>query len=85
MYWRSKESLTNVGHYIRTKIWTKGAFLVKDDRVLKGPLGRSLRLFPRTAHSGHLLHRPPLCYACFARSLRLQARSLTSPTPLRGS
>ena len=22
MYWRSKESLTNVGHYIRTKIWT---------------------------------------------------------------
>ena len=30
---------------------TKGAFLVKDDRVLKGPLGCSLRSFARTAHS----------------------------------
>ena len=31
----------------------EGAFLVKDDRVLKGPLGRSLRSFARTAHSIH--------------------------------
>ena len=29
----------------------QGAFLVTDNRVLKGPLGRSLRLFARTAHS----------------------------------
>ena len=34
---------------------TKGAFLVKDDRVLKGSLGRSLRSFARIAHSAHLL------------------------------
>ena len=33
----------------------KGAFLVKDDSVLKGPLGRSLRSFARTAHSAYLL------------------------------
>ena len=46
---------------------SKGAFLVKDDRVLKGPLSRSLRLFARTAH--------------FARSLRSQACSLTLLTP----
>ena len=51
---------------------TKGAFLVKDDRVLKGPLGRSLRSFACTAHSAH-----SLCYARLARSLRSGARSLT--------
>ena len=31
----------------------KGAFLVKDDRVLKGPLGRSLCSITRTSHSAH--------------------------------
>ena len=58
--------------------WIKGAFLVKDDRVLKGPLGRSLRSFARTAHS---LRSAPLCSACFARSLCSRARSLTLLTP----
>ena len=48
---------------------------------LKGPLGRSLRLFARTAHSAHSLRSAPLCYARFARSLRSRARSLTSLTP----
>ena len=61
--------------------FSKGAFLVKDDRVLKGPLGRSLRLFARTAHSAHSLRSAPLRYARFARSLRSRARSLTSLTP----
>ena len=28
-----------------------GVFLVKEDRVLKGPLGRSLRSFSHSAHS----------------------------------
>ena len=32
-----------------------GAFLVRDNRVFNGPLGRSLRSFVRTAHSAHLL------------------------------
>jgi len=47
-------------------VLTCGAFLVKDDRVLKGPLGRSLRSFACTAHSAHSLCSAPLCYARFA-------------------
>ena len=53
----------------------------RDNRVLKGPLGRSLRSFARTAHSAHSLRSAPLRYARFAHSLRSQARSLTSLTP----
>ena len=64
-----------------SKLCTKGAFLVKDDRVLKGPLGRLLRLFTRTAHSAHLLRSAPLCYSRVAPSLRSRARSLTFLTP----
>ena len=67
----------------------KGAFLVKDDRVLKGPLGRSLCSFVRTAHSAHSFRSASLRfatlallrYARFARLLRSRARSLTSLTP----
>ena len=43
-----------------------GPVSTRDNRVLKGPLGRSLRLFARTAHSAHSLHSAPLCYARFA-------------------
>ena len=60
------------------------AFLVRDNWVFNGPLGRSLRSFARTAHSAHsahLLRSAPLCYACFACSLRSRACSLTLPTP----
>ena len=46
----------------------KGAFLVKEDRVLKGPLGRSLRSFARTAHSAHLL-RKGFALLCLLRLL----------------
>ena len=60
---------------------SKGAFLVADNRVFNGPLGRSLRSFARTAHSAHSLRSAPLRYARFARSLRSRARSLTSLTP----
>ena len=42
-----------------------------------GPLGRSQRSLARTAHSAHLLHSAPLCYA---RLLHSRARSLTSLT-----
>ena len=49
-----------------------GAFLVKDDRVLKGPLGRSLRSFARTAHSAALR------FALLARSIHGLAHSLCS-------
>ena len=45
---------------LKVSATTKGAFLVKDDRVLKGPLGRSLRSFARTAHSAHSLRSAPL-------------------------
>ena len=62
-------------------IMTQGAFLVRDNRILNGPLGRSLRSFARTAHSAHSLCSTPLRYARFARSLRSRARSLTSFTP----
>ena len=58
-----------------------GAFLVKDDRVLKGPLGRSLRLFTCTAHSAHSLCSAPLRSARFTRLPHSWAHSLTSLTP----
>ena len=35
----------------------------RDNRVLKGPLGRSLCLFARIAYSAHLLHSVLLPYA----------------------
>ena len=54
----------------------------RDNRVFNWPLGRSLHLFARTAHSAHSLCSAPLCYARFARSLHSRARSLTSLTPL---
>ena len=34
-----------------TKTLSKGAFLVRDNRIFNGPLGRSLRSFARTAYS----------------------------------
>ena len=40
---------------------SKGAFLVRDNRVLNGPLGCSLRLFARTAHYIHSPLSTPLC------------------------
>ena len=63
---------------------TLGAFIVTDNHVLNGPLGRLLRSFACTAHSPHLLFSAPLCYARFARLLHLRARSLTLLTPLWG-
>ena len=41
-------------------IMTQGAFLVRDNRILNGPLGRSLRSFAGTAHSAHSLRSAPL-------------------------
>ena len=41
----------------------KGAPLVRDNRVLKGPLGRSLRSFAYAAHSAHSLCSASLFYA----------------------
>ena len=55
-----------------------GPVSTSDNRILKGPLGRSLRSFARTAHS---LHSAPLRYTRFAHSLHSRARSLTSLTP----
>ena len=63
------------GGQMRTT-FTMGAFLVKDDRVLKGPLGRSLRSFARTAYSAHLLRIATL--ASLARSIHGLAYSLRS-------
>ena len=58
-----------------------GPVSTRDNRVWKGPLGRSLRSFARTAHSAHSLRSAPLRSARFARSLRSQARSLTLLSP----
>ena len=52
----------------------KRAFLVNDDRVLNGPLGRSLRSFARTAHSAHSAHS--LHSALFTGSLTHFVHSL---------
>ena len=38
---------------------SKGGFLVRDNRVLNGPLSRLLRSFTRTAHSTHSLRSAP--------------------------
>ena len=67
--------------FVTMTLLNKGPVSTRDNRVLKGPLGRSLRLFARTAHSAHLLRSAPLRCARFARSLRSRARSLTSLTP----
>ena len=60
----------------RASLAYKGAFLVKEDRVLKGPLGSSLRSFARTAHSAHSLRNTTL--ASLARSVHGLAHSLRS-------
>ena len=52
-----------------------GPVSTRDNRVLKGPLGRSLRSFARTAHSAHSLRSAPLRYARFA-TLASLARSV---------
>ena len=52
---------------MKTEKWeriTKGAFLVIDNRVSNGPLGRLQSSFTRTAHSAHWLR-----YARFTGSL----------------
>ena len=56
-----------------------------DNRILKGRLGCSLRLFACNAHSthsAHLLHSALLHYACFAHLLHVLACSLTLLSPL---
>ena len=58
-----------------TKVKDIGPVSTRDNRVLKGPLDRSLRSFARTAHSAQSLRSAPLRYAPFTGSL-------TSLTPL---
>ena len=73
---------TRLTNFPRFRHWIElGPVSTHDNRVLNGPLGRSLRSFARTAHSAHSLRSAPLRYARFARSLRSRARSLTSLTP----
>ena len=71
-----QESLGNIigrmRYLVASSATFQGAFQVKDDRVLKGPLGRSLRSFARTAHSAHSLRSAPL------RSVHRLAHSLRS-------
>ena len=52
----------------------------RDNRVLKGPLDRSLRSFARTAHSAHSLRSAPLQYACSVHGLAHLLRSLPRGT-----
>ena len=76
--WPPREEWTDIAFYFHTK----GAFLVRDNRVFNGPLGRSLCSFACTALSAHLLCSAPLRYTCFAHSLHSCARSLTLLTPM---
>ena len=46
---------------------TQVAFLIADNRVLNGPLGRSPSSFTRITHVAHLLQSTPLCNAIFSR------------------
>ena len=51
-------------------------FLVRDNRVLNGPLGRSLCSFARTTHSGHSLFSARFARCPFMGSLTPVAHSL---------
>ena len=53
-----------------------GPVSTRNNRVLKGPLGRSLRSFARTAHSAHSLRSAPLRYARSVHGLAHFAHSL---------
>ena len=57
-------------------VFFMGPVSTRDNRVLKGPLGRSLRSFARTAHSAHSLRSAML--ASLARSVHGLAHSLRS-------
>ena len=70
------EPISHYHHHHRSQ--DEGPVSTRDNRVLKGPLGRSLRSFARTAHSTNSLRSALLRYARFARPLRSWARSLTS-------
>ena len=63
----------NCSHAMIHGSW-KGVFLVADNRVSNGPLGRSLCSFACTPHSAHLL-----CSASLANSVHRLAHSLSSP------
>ena len=62
-----------VKNAIVTQVETLGVFLVTDNRVFNGPLGRSLCSFARSAHSAHSL-----------RSLFALLRLLCSLAPFTG-
>ena len=57
-----------------------GPVSTRNNRVLKGPLGRSLRSFARTAHSAHSAHSLRSAPSCSAL-----LRSLCSLAPFMGS
>ena len=59
-------------------IRSMGAFLVRNNRVLNGPLGCSLRSFARTAHSAKSLRSALFRYAHFTCSIHGLAHSLCS-------
>ena len=65
-----------------SQLLTEGAYLVTNNRILNGPLSRSLHLFARAADSAHSLHSALLCYARSAQLLQARARSPTLLTPL---
>ena len=62
-----------------------GLVSTRDNRVLNGPLGRSLGSFARTAHFTHQLRSALLRYAGCAHSLHSRERSLTQFTPSWGT
>ena len=57
-----------------------GPVSTRDNRVLKGPFGRSLHSFARTAHSAHSIRSAPLRYVCFIHGLAHSLRSLPRGT-----
>ena len=63
-----REFVTDESEGELSRIHVEG-FLVRDNRVFDGPLGRSLRLFARAAQSTHSLCSALLRYTRFARLL----------------
>ena len=58
-------------------LWDSEPVSTRDNGVLKGPLGRLLRSFARTAHSAHLLRSALLCLLTpFTGSLTHSTHSL---------
>ena len=86
VFWSRACSITSLTFSWDSWKIIKRAFLVRDNRVLNGPLGCSQRSFACTAHTAHTAHTThllcsaPLCYTCSIHRLAHSLRSFPHGT-----